>query len=104
MDSPKKKKQTQEEIQSIQLEKLLDMKFKARLILGQCTMEIGDVLRLGQGAVLELDTQINESVQVWVNEKPVAKAETVVVNERFGAKITEIASKEERLKDMTDGD
>ena len=103
MDSPKEKKK-QEDAREIQLEKLLDMKFKARLILGECTMEIGDVLRLGQGAVIELDTQITDSLQVWVNEKPVATAEAVVVNERFGAKITEIASKEERLKDMADGD
>ena len=104
MNSPKKKTKKEEDAHAIQLEKLLDMKFKARLILGGCTMEIGDVLRLGQGAVVELDTQINDALQVWVNEKPVAKAETVVVNERFGAKIIEFASKEERLKDMTDGD
>ncbi len=103
MDSPEKKKK-EEDARDIQLEKLLEMQFKARLILGGCTMEIGDVLRLGQGAVIELDTQITDSLQVWVNEKPVARAETVVINERFGAKITEIASKEDRLKEMADGD
>ena len=103
MDSKKKRKKKQDS-QAMQLEKLLDMKFKARLILGGCTMEIGEVLRLGQGAVLELDTPINEALQVWVNEKLIAKAETVVVNERFGARITEIASKAERLKDMADVD
>ncbi|MBF0288047.1 MAG: FliM/FliN family flagellar motor switch protein [SAR324 cluster bacterium] len=88
--------------QAIQLERLLDMQFKARLILGGCTMEVDDILALGQGAVLELDTPITEPIQIWVNDRLIAKAETVVVNERFGAKIVEIASKEERLKDMAD--
>ncbi len=102
MTTEKRETTKTKKTQTMQLEKLLDMQFSARLILGGCTMEIDDILSLGQGAVLELDTPINEPIQVWVNDRLIAKAETVVVNERFGAKIVEIASREERLKDMAD--
>ncbi len=95
-----KKTKTAQVSQSIQLEKLLDMRFNARLILGSCTMEIGDILGLGQGAILELDTPTHEPLELWVNDRMIAKAETVVVNERFGARITEISPTAERLKDM----
>lgn len=97
-----KKEKQKADTRAVQMEKLLDMPFKARLILGGCTMEVGDILSLGQGAVLELETPVTEDLQVWVNDRLIAKAESVVVNERFGAKITEIASQEERLKDMAD--
>lgn len=92
------------ELQAVQLEKLLDMEFRTRLVLGAVNMEIADILSLGQGAVLELDKAITEPLQLWVNDRLIAKAETVVVNEHFGARITEIASKEELLKDMADVD
>lgn len=104
MTAKKKPPLSQKKRQSMQLEKLLDMEFQARLVLGGVSMEVGNILRLGQGAVLELDTALTEPLQVWVNDRLIAKAEPVVVNEHFGARITEIASKEERLKDMADVD
>lgn len=87
--------------QSIQLNKLLGMPFTARLVLGGCTMEIADVLTLGQGSVLEMETSINDPLELWVNDRLVAKAETVVVNEKIGARIVQITPPEEWLKEMT---
>ncbi|MGK5093502.1 FliM/FliN family flagellar motor switch protein [Deltaproteobacteria bacterium TL4] len=83
-----------------QMEQLLDLPITARLVLGGCNLEIGDILTLGQGSVLELDSVTEEPIQLWVNNRLIAKAETVVVNEKFGAKIVDIASAEERLKSM----
>ena len=90
--------------QSMQLEKLLDMPFTVRLMLGTCTMEVGDIISLGQGAVIEFETPVSENLQLWVNDHPIAKASSVVVNERYGAKILEISPQEERLISMVDHD
>lgn len=86
------------------LDKLLDMKFTARMILGGCTMEIADILNLGQGSVIELDTPATGYMQVWVNEHMIAKATSVVSNEKYGARIVQIASAQERLKHMANLD
>lgn len=86
------------------MEKLLDMHFTARLVLGSCAMEIGDILTLGQGAVLEFDTPISEPLKLYVDDHMIAKAESVVVNERFGARIKEITPREKRLQGMSEQD
>lgn len=102
MANKKDKTSKQKRTQAIQLDKLLGLEFKTRLVLGECSMDIGDIISLGHGAVLELDTHISAPLQIWVNDKLIAKAETVVVNERFGAKIVEISATEERLKGIAD--
>ena len=85
---------------SKQMESLLGMKFTARLVLGKCKMEIGDILNIGQGAVIELDTPVRDSLKLYVNDRLIAEAETVVVHEKFGAKIEKIEPTAQRLKDI----
>ncbi|MBF0236286.1 MAG: FliM/FliN family flagellar motor switch protein [SAR324 cluster bacterium] len=86
--------------QIAQFEQLLDMDFTVRFILGECTMEIGDILNLGQGSILELENWADQPFELWVNDRHLAKAETVVVNERFGARITEIGTPEKRINEL----
>jgi flagellar motor switch protein FliN/FliY len=67
-------------------------------VVGSTTLTLEEVLNLGPGSVVELDNLVGESVDIKVNGKLVAKGEIVVVEERFGVKITDIVEKEERVK------
>ncbi len=68
------------------------------MVVGSTTLTLGEVLNLGPGSVVELDNLVEEPVDIKVNGKLVAKGEIVVVEEKFGVKITDIVEKEERVK------
>ncbi|MBL4823684.1 MAG: FliM/FliN family flagellar motor switch protein [SAR324 cluster bacterium] len=85
-----------------QIQKLMEMPVTARLVLGECKMEIEEILRLGQGSMLELDTKVKENLKLYINDEEIAKAKSVVVGEKLGAQIIEISSTEKRFKDLTD--
>ena len=82
---------TAENIQS--LEFLLDVPIKLTVELGSCQISMRDLLQLNVGSVVQLDKSANASVDLYVNQKLVARGEVVVVEENFGIKITEIMSK-----------
>ena len=85
-----------------QFQKLMEMPVTARLILGECRMDIEEILKLGQGSMLELNTMVNEDFKLYINDAEIAKAKSVTVGEKLGAQIKEISSTQERLKDLTD--
>ena len=85
-----------------QFHKLMDMPVTARLVLGECRMDIEEILKLGQGSMLELSTMVNEDLRLYINDAEIAKAKSVMVGEKLGAQIKEISSTEDRLKDLTD--
>ena len=85
-----------------QFHKLMEMPVTARLVLGECRMDIEEILKLGQGSMLELSTKVNEDLKLYINDAEIAKAKSVMVGEKLGAQIKEISSTEERLKDLTD--
>ena len=85
-----------------QIQKLMEMPVTARLVLGECRMEIEEILRLGQGSMLELDTNVKENLKLYINYEEIAKAKSVIVGDKLGAQIMEISSTEKRLKDLTD--
>ena len=87
-----------------QIGKLMEMPVTARLVLGECKMEIDEILRLGQGSMLVLDTEIKEDMKLYINNEKIAKAKSVSVGDKMGAQIMEISSTEKRLKDLTDID
>ena len=84
-----------------QIRKLMEMPVTARLVLGECRMEIDAILRLGQGSMLELNTQVEDDLKLYINDEEIAKAKSVTVGEKLGAQIVEISSTEKRLKDLT---
>ena len=85
-----------------QIQKLMEMPVTARFVLGECSMEIDEILRLGQGSMLELDTKAEENMKLYINDEEIAKAKSVTVGDKLGAQIMEISSTEKRLKDLTD--
>ncbi len=85
-----------------QFHKLMEMPVDARLVLGECKMEIEEILKLGQGSMIELNTLVNEDLKLYINDEKIAKAKSVMVGEKLGAQIKEISSTEDRLKELAD--
>ena len=75
------------------LEFLLDVPVKLTVELGSCHISMRDLLQLNVGSVVQLDKSANASVDLYVNQKLVARGEVVVVEENFGIKITELLAK-----------
>jgi flagellar motor switch protein FliN/FliY len=68
--------------------------------MGKTKMLINDLLQLGQGSVIELTKLVGEPLDVLVNDQLVAKGEVVVVNEKFGVRLTEVITPEERIENL----
>jgi len=79
---------------------ILDVQLSVVARLGQVQMPISDVLALGPGAIIEVGHSVEEPVELFVNEKLIARGEVVVVDEKFGLKITEIVSPTDRVKSL----
>lgn len=82
------------------LDLLLDIPLKVTVVLGRTRRPIREVLKLGPGAIVELDALADEPVEILVNGVPVARGEVVVVGENFGVKITSIISPRERVEQL----
>lgn len=72
------------------LEAVYDIPVQVSAVLGRATMEISQLLKLGRGAVVELDRRVGEAIDIYVNNRLVARGEVVVVEERLGVTMTEI--------------
>jgi flagellar motor switch protein FliN/FliY len=79
---------------------LLDVPLEITVELGRTRMLIKDLLQLGQGSVVELQKIAGEPMEVLVNNKLVARGEVVVVNEKFGVRLTDIISPTERIQQL----
>ena len=82
------------------LDLILDIPLTVSVELGRSKMLINDLLQLGQGSVIELTKLVGEPLEVLVNQKLVARGEVVVVNERFGVRLTDIVSPMERVQSL----
>jgi flagellar motor switch protein FliN/FliY len=80
------------------LELLLDVPLSVTVELGRVRMPVRQLLALGSGAVIELAKAAGEPLDVLINGKPVARGEAVMVNERFGVRLTEVVSPNERVE------
>jgi flagellar motor switch protein FliN len=72
------------------LEAVLDVPVHVSAVLGRTRMDIGDLLKLAPGTVLELDRKVGESIDIFVNNRLVARGEVVLVEDRLGITMTEI--------------
>jgi len=79
------------------LDLLLDVPLDLSVELGRSRMTIQDLLGLGPGSVIELDKIAGEPLDILVNDRLVARGEAVVVNDKFGVRITDIVSQAERI-------
>jgi flagellar motor switch protein FliN/FliY len=86
-----------QENQSRRLELLLDVPLDLSVELGRTRMSIQDLLNLSPGSVVELDKIAGEPLDILVNDRLIARGEAVVVNDKFGVRITDIVSPSERI-------
>ena len=82
------------------LDFILDIPLKVTVELGRSKMAIRDILQLAQGSVVELSKFAGEPLEVLVNDKLIARGEVVVVNEKFGIRLTDIISPVERIEQL----
>jgi flagellar motor switch protein FliN/FliY len=83
------------------LDLILDIPLTVTVELGRCKMLINDLLQLSQGSVVELTKLVGDPLEVLVNNKLVARGEVVVVNEKFGVRLTDIVSPMERVQSLS---
>jgi flagellar motor switch protein FliN/FliY len=79
---------------AVDLEAVFDVPVQVSAVLGRTRMEVGDLLKLGPGAVLELDRKVGEAIDIYVNNRLVARGEVVLVEEKLGVTMTEIIKAE----------
>ena len=72
------------------LSAVYDVPVQVSAVLGKATMRVSQLLKLGRGAVVELDRKVGEAIDIYVNNRLVARGEIVVVDERLGVTMTEI--------------
>ena len=79
------------------LDFILDVTLQVTVEVGRARMTIQDLLQLGQGSVVELEKLAGEPLDVYINGKAVARGEAVIVNEKFGVRLTDIISPDDRV-------
>ena len=76
------------------LEAVFDVPVQVSAVLGRARMEINDLLKLGPGTVLELDRKVGEAIDIYVNNRLVARGEVILVEDKLGVTMTEIIKAE----------
>ena len=105
-DSPKKAELEQldaagaEVSGDVNLELVMDLEVTLSMEVGRSQISIGELLKLNQGSVIELDRLTGDALDVMVNGKLVAHGEVVVVNEKFGIYLTDVVDPVERVKQI----
>jgi len=82
------------------LKLIMDIPLRVSVELGRTKMPVSELLNLGQGSVIELSKLAGEPMEVLVNDKLIARGEAVVVNEKFGVRLTDIISTKERVEQL----
>ena len=72
------------------LEAVFDVPVQVSAVLGRSKMDIGELLKLGPGTVLELDRKVGEAIDIYVNNRLVARGEVVLVEDKLGVTMTEV--------------
>jgi flagellar motor switch protein FliN/FliY len=82
------------------LDFILDIPLELSVELGKTRMLVNDLLQLGQGSIIELNKLAGESLEVYINHKLIARGEVVVVNEKFGVRLTDVITPIDRVKSL----
>lgn len=82
------------------LNMIMDIPLKLTAELGRTKIVVSDLLNLGQGSVIELNKLAGEPMEILINDKLIAKGEAVVVNDKFGVRLTDIISPKERVEQL----
>ncbi len=100
MDPTKDQEVNNRQLEQADLSLLLDVPLQVVVELGRTRMTIDSLLRLKQGSVVELDRIAGEPLEIYVNNKLIARGEAVVVKEQLGVRIVDVVSPERRLKNL----
>ena len=82
------------------LDFLLDVPLQVTVELGRCKITIAELLKLSKGSVLELNKVAGEALDFRVNDRLVARVEAIVINDRFGVRLTNVVSPTERMEKL----
>jgi flagellar motor switch protein FliN/FliY len=99
-DGVKEIKQDGDGKQSPNLDFILDIPLEISVELGRTKIPISDLLQLGQGSVIELAKMTGEPLEILINQRLVARGEVVVINDKFGVRLTDVISPAERVKQL----
>ena len=91
---PKALPETAAASENMSLETVYDIPVQITVVLGKTSMQVNQLLKLGRGAVIELDKKVGEPIDIFVNNRLVARGEVVVVEDRIGITMTEIIKPE----------
>ncbi len=97
MEADKNKSEEQE---ARELDFILDIPLELSAELGKTKMLVNDLLQLGQGSIIELNKLAGEPLEVYINRKLIARGEVVVVNEKFGIRLTDVITPVDRVKSL----
>ncbi len=92
--------ETEQEHGERELDFILDIPLELSVELGKTKMLVNDLLQLGQGSIIELNKLAGEPLEVYINRKLVARGEVVVVNEKFGVRLTDVITPIDRVKSL----
>ncbi|MCG8566839.1 MAG: flagellar motor switch protein FliN [Desulfobacterales bacterium] len=93
-----------EEHDARELDFILDIPLELSVELGKTKMLVNDLLQLGQGSIIELNKLAGEPLEVYINRKLIARGEVVVVNEKFGVRLTDVITPIDRVKSLAADD
>ncbi|MCE5311923.1 MAG: flagellar motor switch protein FliN [Nitrospiraceae bacterium] len=79
---------------------ILDVPLELSVVIGRTKILVQELLQLGQGSVIALEKLAGEPMEVFVNDKLIGRGEVVVVNEKFGIRLTDIVSPTERVRQL----
>ena len=102
VDSQEQAPQVEESEQDEQydIELILDIPLDVSVELGRVKILVNDLLQLGQGSIIELNNAVGDPLEIYINNKLIARGEVVVVDEKFGIRVTDILSPHERVKSL----
>lgn len=75
---------------AVDLEALFDVPVRVSAVLGRARLEVAELLKLGHGSVVELDRKVGEAIDIYVNDRLIARGEVVLVDDKLGVTMTEI--------------
>jgi len=79
---------------------LMDVPLRVSVEVGRTKMNIGDLLGLGPGSVVELEKLAGEPLDIFINQRLIARGEAVIINEKFGVRLTDVVSQVERIENL----
>jgi len=88
------------DVEAKDLDFILDIPLEISVELGRTNMLVNDLLQLARGSIIELSKLAEEPMDIYINRKLFARGEVVVVNEKFGIRLTDIVSPAERVKSL----